>query len=155
MFAELSALWPEEAKWKKKQKNKTEHAFFRITWLWETYTSQMTVHWLLLSQLRCTACIISPPYSVSPSAMSRLLCITPIFIRNAFPPAVSTVRWSFGRKYLSLTSCHNILCLPIPPCHSSLLPFTVLTAIPLGASLYQFPAGLQEPCKRQSGMMWF
>lgn len=54
-----------------------------------------------------------------------------------------------------MASCHTVLCLPIPPCHSSSLPFAVFTAIPLGASLYQFPAGLQEPRKRQSGMMRF
>ena len=124
-------------------------SFSWITWLWEMYTFQMTVHWLLLSQLRYIACIKSPCKSVSPSAMSQLLCI-------AFPAAASTVwGYSWQRKYLSLASCHNILCLPILPCHSSLLPFTVLTAIPLGASLYQCPAELWEPCKRQSGMMWF
>lgn len=33
---------------------------FWITWLWKTYTFQMTVHWLLLTQLRCIACIICP-----------------------------------------------------------------------------------------------
>lgn len=44
----------------------------------------------------------------------------------------------------------------IPPCHSSLPPFTAAHGNnPLGAPLYQFPAGLQEPCKRQSGTMWF
>lgn len=73
-------------------------------------------------------------YRVSPSTMSRLLCVTHVFIWDAFPLAVSTVWRRWERKYLSLTSCHNVLCFPMPPCHSSLLLFTVLTAIPLGTS---------------------
>lgn len=63
-------------------------------------------------------------YSVSPSAMSRLLCITPVlFDKRLLPHQLSLLYRGAGRKYLSLASCHNILCLPISRCHSSLLPF--------------------------------
>lgn len=62
---------------------------------------------------------------------------------------VSRVGWGV---YLS----HTPVSEPIPPCHSSLPPFTGARGnTPLGAPLYQFPAGLQEPCKRQSGTMCF
>jgi len=95
-------------------------------------------------------------YSVSPSAMSWRFCIAPVlFDKGLISHQLSLLYRGAAREYLSPASCHNILCLPVPPCHSSLLPFTSLTAIPQGASLYQFPTGLQEPCKRQSGMLWF
>lgn len=98
-------------------------------------------------------------FRTSPSAKSRLLCSAPDFILRRFlSRCLYTVRKSRERRkeqHLSAASCHTASCLPIPPCHSSSLPFAVFTAIPLGASLYQFPAGLQEPRTRQSGMMRF
>lgn len=58
----------------------------------------------------------------------------------------------FGKGCVPVThSCVRASC-----CHSSLPPFTAAHGNnPLGAPLYQFPAGLPEPCKRQSGTMWF
>lgn len=51
-----------------------------------------------LIQLRCVARTASPSRGVSPSAMSLPLCITPLFIGDAHPPAVSTVRTELGRE---------------------------------------------------------
>lgn len=83
----------------------------------------------------------------------------PFSFRDAFLAGVFIPYARAGREEKNNTclaaSCHTASCLPIPLCHSSSLPFAVFTAIPLGASLYQFPAGLQEPRTRQSGMMRF
>lgn len=111
-----------------------------------------------VTQLKCE-CLCG----ISPSAMPPLLGFHACFhLRRFLSRCLSTVPKSRVRErererkeHLSAASCHAVWCLPIPPCHSSSLPFAVFTAKPLGASLYQFPAGLQEPCTRQSGMMRF
>lgn len=79
----------------------------------------MTVHWLLVAQLRCIACIISP-CSDSPSAMSRLLCITPVlFEKCLLSHQLSLLYGGAGREntclWLHVTTSCVFQSLPVTP----------------------------------------
>lgn len=148
IFADVSVLLPEEKK---------AVSILNYLTLRNFLTFQMTVHWLLLTQLRCIACIIYPCIVFHLLQCHGFSASLLFHMRNAcFPISClyCTVELVEKIPVSGFMSQHLVSSNP-SPCHSSLLPFTMLTAIPLGASLYQFPPGLQEPCKRQSGMMWF
>lgn len=146
-----------------KKKKNCEQAFPWMTWLWEMYTFQMTVHWLLLTQLRCIACIISPCtvfhllqcHGFSASLLFRFEKRLLLF----FPPFTSCLYCmeGAGREntclWLHVTTSCVFQSLPVTP---HCFPFLPRSQPYLWEHLcINFPAGLQEPCKRQSGMMWF
>lgn len=119
------------------------------------------MHWLPLTQLGWIACYIPLLYSVSPfcNITAALHHSRFVWEMPAFPASCLSCTAALEKVPVSgfmsqhLASSNPSLSLLIAPPQPH--PSAALAETPPGASLYQFPAGLQEPCKRQSGMMWF